>query len=138
MAQTIIDKGLGDLQEIWGNEVVLHYPDLYAGQTDLVGIYQGRDSIIDFKQTNKPKRKEWIGDYKLQLAAYAMAHDYMHKTEITKGVIMMCSKDNYYQEFVVEGNEFKEYQHKWLGKVSEYYEQQRRIASNDEEAKQSS
>jgi len=40
MAETIIKQGLGDLQEIWGNEVVLYYPDLYAGQTDLVGIYQ--------------------------------------------------------------------------------------------------
>ena len=72
-------------------------------------------SIIDFKQTNKPKKVEWITDYKLQLAAYAMAHNYMHKTNITKGVIMMCSKDNYYQEFVVEGDEFKKYQHQWLG-----------------------
>ena len=94
------------------------------------------DAIIDFKQTNKPKKEEWITDYKLQLAAYAMAHNYMHKTNITKGVIMMCSKDNYYQEFVVEGDEFKKYQHQWLGKVSQFYEQRSR--SNDEKAKQSS
>jgi len=89
----------------------------------MVGIHKGEDAIIDFKQTNKPKREEWIGDYKLQLAAYAMAHNYMHKTNITKGVIMMCSKDNYYQEFIVDGGEFKKYQHKWLRKVSDYYEQ---------------
>ena len=138
MAIRVIEQGLCNVSEYYGIECTLFYPGLYAGQTDMVGIHKGQDAIIDFKQTNKPKKAEWITDYKLQLAAYAMAHNYMHKTEINKGVIMMCSKDNYYQEFVVEGNEFKEYQHKWLGKVSDYYEQQRRIVSNDEEAKQSS
>ena len=111
------------LQNITGLNVLYTTLGLYAGQTDMVGVHKGEDAIIDFKQTNKPKRDEWIGDYKLQLAAYAMAHDYMHKTNITKGVIMMCSKDNYYQEFIVDGEEFKKYKHKWLGKVSDYYEQ---------------
>jgi hypothetical protein len=123
MAIRVIEQGLCNISEYYGLECTLFYPGLYAGATDLVGVHKGSDAIIDFKQTNKPKREEWIGDYKLQLAAYAMAHNYMHKTEINKGVIMMCSKDNYYQEFIVEGNEFKEYQHKWLGKVSDYYEQ---------------
>jgi CRISPR/Cas system-associated exonuclease Cas4 (RecB family) len=123
MAIRVIEQGLCNVSEYYGLESTLYYPGLYAGATDLVGVHKGEDAIIDFKQTNKPKREEWIGDYKLQLAAYAMAHNYMHKTEITKGVIMMCSKDNYYQEFIVEGQEFKEYTHKWLGKVSDYYEQ---------------
>ena len=123
MAIRVIEQGLCNVSEYYGLESTLYYPGLYAGATDLVGVHKGEDAIIDFKQTNKPKKEEWIGDYKLQLAAYAMAHNYMHKTEITKGVIMMCSKDNYYQEFIVEGEEFKEYTHKWLGKVSDYYEQ---------------
>ena len=123
MAIKVIERGLCNVPEYYGIECTLFYPGLYAGQTDLVGIHKGQDAIIDFKQTNKPKQREWIEDYCLQLAAYGMAHNYMHKTSINKGVIMMCSKDNYYQEFVVEGNEFKEYQHKWLGKVSKYYEQ---------------
>jgi genome maintenance exonuclease 1 len=95
---------------------------LYAGQTDLVGVHKGQDAIIDFKQTNKPKRREWIEDYCLQLAAYAMAHNFIYKTEITKGVVMMCSKDNYYQEFVIEGKEFQKYKHNFLRRVDEYYE----------------
>ena len=77
-------------------------------------------AIIDFKQTNKVKRREWIDDYFLQLGAYAMAHNFIYKTKITKGVVMMCSKDNFYQEFVVEGEEFQQYQHKFLGRVDEY------------------
>ncbi len=138
MAIRVIEQGLCNVTEYYGIECTLFYPGLYAGQTDMVGIHKEEEAIIDFKQTNKPKREEWITDYKLQLAAYAMAHNYMHKTNITKGVIMMCSKDNYYQEFVVAGEEFKKYQHKWLGKVSQYYEQRARATSDDEEAKQSS
>jgi hypothetical protein len=84
MAKTVIDKGFPDLEEIWGSEVTLYYPGLYAGATDLCGVYQGRESIVDFKQTNKPKRDEWITDYKLQMAAYAMAHDYVYGTILSK------------------------------------------------------
>ena len=121
MAIQVIQSGLSNMTEYYGTECTLYYPGLYAGQTDLVGIHKGQDAIIDFKQTNKPKRREWIGDYCLQLAAYAMAHNILFNTQITKGVIMMCSKDNYYQEFVVEGNEFQKYMHNFLRRVDEYY-----------------
>jgi hypothetical protein len=123
MSTTIIDKGFNDLQEIWGSEVIVHYPGLYAGATDVVGVYDYEDSIIDFKQSNKPKRKEWIQDYLMQLGAYAMAHNYVHKTEITQGVILMCTPDNYFQKFQVKGKEFIKYQHQFLRKVDQYYEQ---------------
>jgi len=121
MAIQVIQNGLSNVTEYYGTECTLYYPGLYAGQTDLVGIHKGQDAIIDFKQTNKPKRKEWIGDYCLQLAAYAMAHNMLFNTKITKGVIMMCSKDNYYQEFVMEGLEFQKHMHNFLRRVDEYY-----------------
>ena len=121
MAIQIIQNGLSDVTEYYGTECTLYYPGLYAGQTDLVGIHKGQDAIIDFKQTNKPKKREWIDDYFLQLSAYAMAHNILFNTQITKGVIMMCSKDNYYQEFVVEGSEFQKYKHNFLRRVDEYY-----------------
>ena len=126
MAKKIIVSGLEDLTEIWGSEVVVHYPGLYAGATDVVGVYDYEDSIIDFKQSNKPKRKEWIQDYFMQLGAYAMAHNYVHKTEITQGVILMCTPDNYFQKFQVKGKEFVKYQHQFLERVDQYYEQQNR------------
>ena len=121
MAQTVIDKGLGDLQEIWGSEVTLWYPDLYAGATDLVGVYDYEDSIIDFKQSNKPKRREWIDDYFMQLAAYAMAHNQIYDTQISQGVILMCTPDNYFQKFQIKGKEIKEYKYKFLERVDKYY-----------------
>jgi genome maintenance exonuclease 1 len=121
MAQTVIDKGLCDLQEIWGSEVTLWYPGLYAGMTDLVGTYDYEDSIIDFKQSNKPKQRAWIDDYFMQLGAYAMSHNYVYGTEITQGVVLMCTPDNYFQKFQVKGKEFVSYQHKFLEKVDQYY-----------------
>ena len=121
MGQTIIDKGFDDLEEVWGVECTLYYPGLYAGQTDLCGVYQGRESIIDFKQSNKPKRAEWIEDYKLQLVAYATAHDCIFGTNIEQGVILMCTPDNFFQRFLVNGSEFREYKWKWLRKISDYY-----------------
>ena len=118
MADIIIRSGLGNLEEIWGTEVTLYYPGLYAGATDVAGIYNGRESIIDFKQTNKPKRREWIEDYFIQLAAYAMAHNHVYDTQIQQGVILMCSKDGFFQKFVVSDKEFKEYKYAFLEKVA--------------------
>ena len=123
MAMRIIQQGLCNITEYYGLEATLFYPGLYAGATDMVALHKGEMAIIDFKQTNKPKKREWIDDYCLQLAAYAVAHNYVYKTNIKKGVIMMCSKDNYYQEFVIEGEEFKKYMYQWLGKISKYYQQ---------------
>ena len=112
MAMRIIEQGLSNVTEYYGLESTLFYPGLYAGATDMIALHKGEMAIIDFKQTNKPKKREWIDDYCLQLAAYAMAHNYVHKTNITKGVIMMCSKDNYYQEFVIEGDKIDKYYEK--------------------------
>ena len=121
MAIRVIEQGICNEPDYYGTECTLYYPGLYAGQTDLVAVHKGQDAIIDFKQTNKPKRREWIEDYCLQLAAYAMAHNFIYKTQITKGVVMMCSKDNFYQEFVVEGKEVQQYKFNFLRRVDEYY-----------------
>ena len=121
MARKIIESGLGDLEEVWGQEVTLYYPGLYAGATDIVGIYEGQPAIIDFKQTNKPKKREWISDYFAQLGAYCMAHNYVYGTKIQSGVILMCSKDLLFQKFEVAGNEFVRHQHDFLRKIDQYY-----------------
>jgi genome maintenance exonuclease 1 len=124
MAQTMFEKGIKDkISEYYATEATLFYPDLYAGATDMVAVHEGKDSIIDFKQTNKAKRREWIEDYCLQLSAYAMAHNTVYGTDIQKGVIMMCTPDNYYQEFIIEGEELKKYMHEFLRRTDQYYNQ---------------
>jgi len=124
MAYQIWEQGLQDkLTDYWGLEVTLYYPGLYAGATDLVGNYEGAESIIDFKQSNKPKRREWIEDYKLQLAAYALAHNEVYGTAINKGVNLICTKDNLFQKFEFDGEEFRQAKFEWLRKVDQYYNQ---------------
>lgn len=123
MARTIVDKGLANCQEFWGTEVSLYFPEVYAGTTDLVGVHDNSEAIMDHKQTNKPKKREWIDDYFLQLAAYALAHNEMFNTKIRKGVVFMCSADNQYQEFIVEGADFDKYTNLWYARLEQYYTQ---------------
>lgn len=121
MASTIIELGLKNCNESWGTEIPLFFPKVYAGTTDLVGVHNGSEAIMDHKQTNKLKKKEWIEDYFVQLCAYALAHNEVYNTKIQKGVIFMCSADNVYQEFIIEGDEFKYYTDKWYKRLEDYY-----------------
>jgi len=133
MAYQIIQNGLKDkLNEYWGLEVTLYYPGLFAGATDVVGIYEGAESIVDFKQSNKPKRKEWIEDYKLQLAAYALAHNEVYGTNIQKGVNLICTKDFYFQKFEFDGEEFRKAKFDWLKRVDQYYNEKEKTNSSSE------
>lgn len=122
MADIIIRDGLSHVSEIWGSEVQLYNSDMYAGTTDLVGVYKGVPHIIDFKQTNKPKKDEWIEDYYLQLCAYAHAHNYMTGTEIQNGVILMCSRDLQFQCFEMNELSFQKYSYMWFNRLKEYNE----------------
>ena len=123
MAKEIIDKGIkGKLEEIYGMETTLRYPQKYGGTADLVGIYQGKEVIIDFKQANKPKNVDYIQDYFLQLGAYTLAHNVVYKTSITSGVILLCTVDNLFQDFTIDGAELIMYQNLFLGRLKKFNE----------------
>ena len=121
MADVIIDKGLSKMNEVWAMEQSLYFPGLYSGTTDLVGVYEGEPAVCDHKQTNKPKKAEWVEDYYIQLVAYILAHNEVYKTDIRRGVIFMCSRDLQYQQFDLTKDTFNKYEDMWLGKVEEYY-----------------
>jgi genome maintenance exonuclease 1 len=122
MANVIIFEGLGkNVSEYWGVEVPVYYSGLYAGTTDCIGVWKGKPAILDFKQTNKPKKKEWIDDYFIQLAAYALAHNNTYGTDIKQGVILMCSAENQYQEFEITEQEFEHWSNEWIKRVELYY-----------------
>lgn len=121
MADIIIENGLKYIDEVWAMEQSLYFPGLYSGTTDLIAVYKGNPSICDYKQTNKPKKEEWIEDYKLQLVAYIMAHNEVYGTDIREGHVFMCSRNLEYQQFDLWPSEFDKYQDKWLDKVEEYY-----------------
>ena len=123
MAKEIIDKGIkGKVEEIYGMETTLHYPKKYAGTADLVGIYQVQETIIDFKQANKPKKIDYIQDYFLQLGAYTLAHNVVYKTSITSGVILLCTIDNLFQDFKIDGAELIMYQNLFLERLKKFNE----------------
>ena len=122
MADEIIENGIKNkLSEIWGTEATLYYPGKYAGTCDACGVYEGQESIIDFKQSNKLKREEWIEDYYLQLGAYSLAHNVVYNSRITQGIILLCTVDNVFQDFRIEGEKLIDYQNKFLEKVNQYY-----------------
>ena len=121
MAKQIKDNVM-DHVEIWGSEVQLYHPKIYAGTTDLVGMYKGQPAIMDFKQTNKPKKEEWVEDYYLQLTAYALAHNELYGTDIKEGHVFMCSRDLQYQQFDLLPDDFAIWESKWWDRVYEYYD----------------
>jgi hypothetical protein len=131
MAAEVILKGLSNVDEFWGTEVPVYYSGLYAGTTDCLGLWKGRPAIMDFKQSNKVKKKEYIADYFTQLAAYAEAHNDTHGTSINTGVILMAVQPKQqpdgtfdtpqYLEFVIEGDEFEYWRQEWLKRVELYY-----------------
>jgi len=123
MADVIIEHGLSKVNEIWAMEQSLYFPGLFSGTTDLVAVHDGEPAVCDYKQTNKPKKAEWVEDYYLQLMAYIMAHNEVYATDIRKGVIFMCSRAFEYQQFTLEPKDFNKYQDAWLLKVEEYYAQ---------------
>ena len=124
MAHEIIENGIRHkLSEVWGAEATLCYPNKYAGTADCIGIYEGRETIIDFKQSNKPKKESYIGDYFLQLGAYSLAHNVVYNSKITQGVVLLCTIDNLFQDFKIEGDKLIEYQNKFLKKVDQFYQQ---------------
>jgi genome maintenance exonuclease 1 len=121
MADVIIENGLSKLSEVWALEQSLYFPGLYSGTTDGIGVFDGEPAVFDHKQTNKPKKEEWVEDYYLQLTAYILAHNEVYGTDIRRGVVFMCSRDLQYQQFDLLSQDFNKYQDIWLDKVQEYY-----------------
>lgn len=125
MADVIIANGISKVAEIWAMEQSLYFPGLFSGTTDLVGVYGDEPAIMDHKQTNKPKKADWVEDYYIQLVAYSEAHNEVYKTNIRRGVIFMCSRDLQYQQFDLTKDNYNKYQDMWYNKVEAYYAAQR-------------
>jgi genome maintenance exonuclease 1 len=121
MADTMINEAFCDIDEVWGIEAALYYPELYAGTSDMIGVHKGIPAIIDHKTTKKTKKKEWIEDYFLQCCAYALAHNEVHGTDIKKAVINIVDRDAKLQSFIIEGSEFDHYAAQWAQRVDQYY-----------------
>ena len=85
-------------------------------------IWEGNFCIIDFNQSNKQKKVDFIQDYLLQLGAYTLAHDVVYETKMNAGIILLCTKDILFQEFRIEGAELTMYQNLFLGRLKKFNE----------------
>ena len=127
MAIEIIDNGLKNkLSEIWGAEATVFYPQKYAGTADCIGIYEGKETILDFKQSNKPKKEQFVQDYFLQISGYILAHNKVYNSKIIQGAVLVCTVDGLFQNFKIEGNELINFQNKFLERVEQFYNQLRK------------
>lgn len=125
MGSIILQEGLKNkLQEVWGMEAHVYFDHYFRGKIDLVGVYNNKPCIIDFKQTRNPKKREWVEEHFMQLACYGMSHNHLCKTKIEQGIILMCSRDLQYQEFKLEGKEWKHYCHAFLKELKEYVDKE--------------
>lgn len=122
MAKVIKDNALVDVTKVTGSEISLYMPGLYAGTTDLVGYYGSNLAIMDFKQSRKLKKEEWVEDYKLQLVAYAEAHNELFDTNINEGHVFVCTQNCEYQQFDVFPEDYNFWRHEWYNRLYEFYE----------------
>lgn len=124
--------GLRALDEVWGIEVPLYYEDLYAGRTDLVGVFNGKPSIIDYKTAKYFKKDEWIAEYRMQLSAYSLAHQWMFDIPIDQGVLLIGTRPN--PEYNVPPkcqikiyDDLTPFKQEWVKVVVNYYDQRNMI-----------
>lgn len=122
MADVAIGRGLAKVNEVWAIEQELYYPGLYAGTADLVMLHDGTPAIGDYKTTKKPKKDEWVEDYRLQGVAYSLAHNEVYGTDIHKAVVIMVSRNCEYQEWIVQGAEFDDCADRWVRRLELYLE----------------
>lgn len=120
MAARIVEECLPHVDEVWGIEKPLYFPELFAGTADLLGVYKGKASIMDHKNAKKMRKREDIKDYLDQLSAYALCHNNRYGTNICQGVVFMVDRQLNCQTFVWEGLEFKDGQNSFLDRVDKY------------------
>ena len=89
------------LTEVYGLEVPLYSSYLrVAGRVDLVGMYDGKVSIIDFKTASKRKRRDWITNYFMQESAYAVMFEEMTEIPVSQLVTIIAVESDEPQVFV--------------------------------------
>ena len=86
---------------VYGAELPLYSDSMrVAGTADCVAEYDGHISVIDYKTKRVPQQPDWISDYYVQTAAYAMMFTALSGIRIQRCVILVSSERDTMQEFV--------------------------------------
>jgi len=92
---------LSRIDNIHAQEIALYSDHLrLAGRVDCIAEFDGKLSIIDFKTSRKPKKKEWIDNYFAQAAAYSIMYEERTGTPINRSVILIAVEDEEPQVFI--------------------------------------
>ena len=95
----ILDTRIG---KVYAQEVPLYSHHLgVAGRVDCVGVFDGKPSIIDYKTSMKPKRLDWIKNYFMQEAAYAIMWEERTGQPITQ-LVTIISVDQHEPQVFIE------------------------------------
>lgn len=122
LAHLVIENFIVDLDEIWGTEVSVLYKNIYAGTIDLIGMINGKLCLVDYKSSYRSKSKDEMEEYFLQLAAYAIAHDWQYKTSIDSAIIFLAIRNGEYEKTSISSDELESYKVKWLTRLDKFYE----------------
>lgn len=117
-----------NLTGFYGTELPLFSSRMrMAGTSDLPGIWKGQNAIIDFKNSRKPKRQDWIGDYILQGIGYArmMEERYPDIGPFTK-VVILVAVHGLQEAQVFELDRTPELDKKLLHRVMQFHRDNRR------------
>ena len=101
------------INNVHGVELAL-YSDHFgiAGRTDLIAEFDGMLSVIDYKTSNKTKKKEWCESYFAQGAFYGVAYEELTNIPVPQVVIIMAVENESPQLFVEKRND-------WIDKIWE-------------------
>lgn len=116
-----------DIDETWGQEGgLISLRRRFRGRFDGVGVFRGRETVWDYKKTNRPKTASGVRNYLRQCAAYAIAHDEMYDTRIRQLAVMIVhgteAGELGTQVFTLEGRELEAAQRGFLADRRAYRE----------------
>ena len=93
LAQIVIDNLIIKLDQIWGSEVSVYYMDKYAGTIDLIGIYDGKICVIDYKSSYK---NSVMGLFKSRENAIKFLQESFEKKKLDRKEIIIGEKEGDY------------------------------------------
>jgi len=79
-----------------------------AGTVDCIAKWNGKLSVIDFKTANKAKREDWIHDYFMQCACYAVMFEERTGIPVSQLVVLIAVDSDAPQVFIKKRNDWIE------------------------------
>ena len=121
LSKVIIDNIFPIVTSFIASEATVHDYYNYAGTLDLLAVIDDKLTIIDYKSSYRKKSSHLIDEHFQQLAAYAIAHDRMHNTDIKQAMLFIVYKDSYeFEILTADLSLLNDYKYMWQDKLKYY------------------